>query len=62
MEQCELEFWSLVMYDGKRLVLREKKKNLEGVTYFCKLKPGRVKVSQTSVSLNPRCPLSRKMK
>ncbi|CAN6807402.1 unnamed protein product [Brassica oleracea] len=31
MEQCELEFWSLVMYDGKRLVLREKKKNLEGV-------------------------------
>lgn len=56
------------MYDGKRLVLREKKKNLEGVfhvydmeannrgvlgstfwsskgvTDFCKLKPGRVKV------------------
>ena len=31
MEQCELEFWSLVMYDGKRLVVREKKRNLEGV-------------------------------
>ncbi|CAH8358659.1 unnamed protein product [Eruca vesicaria subsp. sativa] len=31
MEQCELEFWNLVMYDCKRLVVREKKKNLEGV-------------------------------
>lgn len=31
MEQCELEFWNLVMYDGKRLVVREKKKSLEGV-------------------------------